>query len=88
LPVAVAVAVPVSVGTVPSTGLAVNDQGQAMITLVCPATPSGCDASGVLVIHLPANLLELAADRTAGASSATGTVLESFAGRSPAATAP
>ncbi len=56
--------------------IAVSDQGHATITLVCPATPTGCDASGVLTIHLPANLLERAADATT--SGATGTVPASF----------
>lgn len=30
---------PVSVGAVPSAGIAVSNRGQAMIALVCPATP-------------------------------------------------
>ena len=76
------VAVPVSVGTVPSAGVAVSGQGRALLPVVCPATPAGCDVSGVLVIHLPVNLLEhaaIVADQTD--SAAAGTVLASFSGR-------
>ena len=65
--------VAVSLGAVPSAGIAVSDHGQAMLPLVCPATLNGCDASGVLIIHLPASLLEH--------SASTGTVLASFSGQ-------
>jgi hypothetical protein len=74
--------VPVSVGAVPSEGIAVTDQGQAMLTLVCPATPNGCDASGVLIIHLPANQLEQSASLSqTNSTAADGTVLASFSGQ-------
>jgi NHL repeat-containing protein len=75
--------VAVSLGAVPSAGIVVSDRGQAMLTLVCPATPTGCDASGVLVIHLPKTLLKGAASLSdANAADATGTtVLASFSGR-------
>jgi hypothetical protein len=73
---------PVTLGPAPTTGIPVSDRGQAMLTLICPATPTGCDASGVLTIHLPANLLEHAASVTEQtASGATGTVLATFAGQ-------
>ncbi len=68
--------VAVTIAPVPSTGIIVNDHGEVMLTLVCPITPSGCDASGVLTIHLP-NPLEAHTTNVAGA----GTVLASFSGR-------
>jgi hypothetical protein len=68
--------VAVSVGAVPPAGITVNDHGEVMLTLVCPISPSGCDASGVLTIHLP-NPLEAHTTNVAGA----GTVLASFSGK-------
>jgi DNA-binding beta-propeller fold protein YncE len=83
-PAPVAVAVPVSVGAVPSAGIAVTNKGLAMLSLVCPATPTGCDVSGVLVIDLPASLLEhaaIVAEQADSAATGTGTVLASFSGQ-------
>jgi sugar lactone lactonase YvrE len=75
-------AVPVSVGAVPSAGITVTNKGQVMLTLICPTTPAGCDASGVLIIHLPNTLTEQPASRShANAAAADGTVLASFSGR-------
>jgi sugar lactone lactonase YvrE len=68
--------VAVTIAPVPSTGVIVNDHGQVMLTLVCPITPSGCDASGVLTIHLPTPLEA----HTANVAGAGGTVLASFSG--------
>jgi len=74
--------VSVGVGAVPLAGVTVSGKGEAMLTLVCPVTPAGCDASGVLSIHLPASLLEGSASRPhAIIAAATGTVLASFSGR-------
>ena len=66
---------PVTLGPEPSAGVQVSDTGVAVITLVCPQTTSGCDASGVLTIHLPTTLDAHAA------SAAAGTVLASFSGK-------
>jgi sugar lactone lactonase YvrE len=68
--------VAVTIAPVPSTGITVNDHGEVMLTLVCPVTPSGCDASGVLTIHLP-NPLEAHTTNV----TAAGTVLASFSGK-------
>jgi hypothetical protein len=70
----------VTVGMVPPAGITVNDHGVAMISLVCPSTPAGCDASGVLTIHLPALVGQTANDVTANVAGADGTVLASFSG--------
>jgi sugar lactone lactonase YvrE len=72
---------PVTVGAIPSGGITVNDDGEAMLTLVCPVTPSGCDASGVLTIHLPSTLEAHATNVvTANATAADDTVLATFSG--------
>jgi hypothetical protein len=68
---------PVTLGPVPSGGIQVSDDGLAMVPLVCPQTGSGCDASGVLTIHLPTTL----GAGDASASVAAGTVLASFSGK-------
>jgi hypothetical protein len=73
--------VSVTLGAVPSAGIAVTEGGQVVLTLICPATPTGCDASGVLVIHLPKELLGSAARVPAPrASTGADTVLASFSG--------
>jgi sugar lactone lactonase YvrE len=75
-------AVPVSVGAVPSAGITVTNKGQVMLTLVCPTTPTGCDASGVLIINLPKTLPEHSASRShVNTAEAAGTVLASFSGQ-------
>jgi 6-phosphogluconolactonase (cycloisomerase 2 family) len=68
---------PVTLGPEPSAGVQVSANGAAIISLVCPQTSSGCDASGVLTIHLP-NTLDAHA---ASAPAAGGTVLASFSGK-------
>jgi sugar lactone lactonase YvrE len=74
--------VPVTLGAVPPAGVMVNDRGEVMLALVCPSTPAGCDASGVLIIHLPMTLEVRSANVfTANASGAGGTVLASFSGQ-------
>jgi hypothetical protein len=55
----------------------VSDAGLAKLPLLCPQTGSGCDASGVLRIHLP-KTLEAHTEQVGGAG---GTVLASFSGR-------
>ena len=63
-----------TIGAVPPAGIVVNDQGQAMLTLVCPSTAGGRDACGVLTIHLPNTLVA----QTTSLSTASGTVLARF----------
>jgi sugar lactone lactonase YvrE len=66
---------PVTLGSVPSAGIRVSGSGIAILSLVCPQTSTGCDASGVLTIHLPNTLAANDASASAG-----GTVLASFSG--------
>jgi hypothetical protein len=73
----------VTLGAVPAAGIAVTHQDQIILPLACPTTPAGCDASGVLTIHLPKTLTAQAtsAFRTDAAAGADATVLASFSGR-------
>ncbi len=73
--------VPVTVGATPAAGITVNDKGEAVITLICPVTPSGCDASGVLTIDLPSDLEARAKVVSANAAAAGDTVLATFSGQ-------
>jgi 6-phosphogluconolactonase (cycloisomerase 2 family) len=66
----------VTLGPVPSAGVQVSANGLAILSLVCPQTSTGCDASGVLKIHLPNTLTAHAAS-----ASAAGTVLARFSGK-------
>jgi hypothetical protein len=43
-------------GAVAPAGIQVSPDGGATVALVCPQTNAGCDASGVLIIHLPGTL--------------------------------
>jgi hypothetical protein len=57
----------------------VSDAGLAKLPLLCPQTGSGCDASGVLRIHLPSTLDAPAV--SAATTTPDGTVLATFAGK-------
>ena len=69
----------VTLGPVPPAGVQVSNNGTVSLPLVCPQTSSGCDASGVLRIHLPSTF-DAQADAV-NASAAPGTVLATFSGK-------
>jgi fibronectin type III domain protein/NHL repeat-containing protein len=82
--------VPLSLGAVPSAGITVTNEGRVMLALNCPTTPTGCDASGVLIIHLPKTTLPEPSASRSHANSAQpdatvlatdATVLASFSGQ-------
>jgi hypothetical protein len=65
----------------PPAGLSIDGRGQITLALLCPSSPSGCDASGVLDIALPSTLLSRAVVVSDAATAASGsTVLASFSG--------
>jgi 6-phosphogluconolactonase (cycloisomerase 2 family) len=68
--------VSVTLGPVPAAGIQVSNSGTAVLQLVCPQTNAGCDASGVLSIHLPGTLNPHAVRAAAAAD----TVLATFSG--------
>jgi hypothetical protein len=76
-PTTPAAARPVTLGPVPSAGVHVSGSGRAVLSVVCPQTSAGCDASGVLTIHLPKPLDA----RAASVAAAHGTVLARFSGK-------
>ena len=67
---------PVTLGHVARDGVNVTHNGSAMLSLVCPKSPTGCDASGVLMMQLPKSL----ATGPAATSSASEIVLARFSG--------
>jgi len=72
---------PVILAAVPSTGVRVDVRGAVTLSLICPSTPEGCNASGVLTIELPKWLLTASRDSVIDdATGATSTVLASFSG--------
>jgi sugar lactone lactonase YvrE len=81
-PTPVVAPVYMTLGAVPSAGLPVSNSGKVSLTLICPVSPTGCDASGVLVIHLSKVLLGSAAHlHAARIATPQNTVLASFSGQ-------